>query len=78
MLVSVERPACNNYQQFSGKRSRSPILEIDSWMQRVQPTQTRLHLVLNSGLEQALTRRPHGGTARWSGKRPPTPGYILS
>jgi hypothetical protein len=52
--VKVELHASNKYQLFSGKRSRSPILEIDSWMRRAQAAQTRLQLLLNSGLKPAI------------------------
>jgi hypothetical protein len=43
-----------NYQLFSGKRSRSPIKEIDSWMRRAQAAQARLQLLLNFGLKPAI------------------------
>ena len=52
--MNVEQQASNKYQPFSGKRSRSPILEIDSWMRRAQAAQTRLQLLLNSGLKPAI------------------------
>ena len=52
--MNVEQHASNKYQLFSGKRSRSRILEIDSWMRRAQAAQTRLQLLLNSGLKPAI------------------------
>ena len=55
--MNVEQHASNKYQLFSGKRSRSPILEIDFWMRRAQPAQARLQLLLNSGLKLAIDPR---------------------
>ena len=54
--MNVEQHASNKCQLFSGKRSRSPILAIDSWMRRAQAAQTRLQL-LNSGLKPAIEPR---------------------
>ncbi len=40
------------------ERTRSPTLEIDSWMRRAQAAQTRLQLLLNSGLKPAIEPAP--------------------
>jgi hypothetical protein len=57
--VNVEQPASNKYQMFSGKRSRSPILEIDSWMSSNNPVALErwLRKLLNSGLRPAIEPR---------------------
>ena len=48
----IEQHASNKFQLFSGKRSRSSILE-STRMRRAQAAQTRLQLLLNSGLKPA-------------------------
>ena len=57
--MNVEQPASNKYQMFSGERSRSPILEIDSWMSSNNPValETLIRKFLNSGLKSAVEPR---------------------